>query len=386
MLQDQFAALDQLLLAYRPLWQLDPFHLLDYPSHWDKALVQWLEQQSPAALATYTPGLYPAAPAALPSVSRWQSVTQVPERLHCTETADRFFSQHIPGRKWQQIQYFSGAMPAPSGPVLEWCAGKGHLGRLLAHTSGWPVTSVEWQAPLCAEGNALAAQKGINQQFVCADVLTPAAVDLLAQQQTSVALHACGDLHLNLIRHWPGAGVLACAPCCYHLSSSVQPLSDVASRSALKLRARDLHLPLQEFVTGNAASRRLRDRQLQWRLAFDAWQRRARGIDQYLPLPTVRQSQLNAPVEQFFRWAAAEKNLALEKPFDPQPWLAIGLERADKVRRMEWVMHWFRRPLELWLALDRAMYLEQKGATVEVVTFCPYHLTPRNLLIIAKGL
>ncbi|WP_162141141.1 methyltransferase [Simiduia agarivorans] len=386
MLLDQFAALDQLLVDHRHLWQIDPFHLTDYPVTWETGLVQWLEQQSLDQLAGFTPGLFDAAPAPLPSSDRWQSLTRVPERRLSSRIDDRFFSQHIPGRKWQQIQYFAGATPLPEGAVLEWCAGKGHLGRLLAHTSGQPVTSLEWQDALCQAGNALARQKQLDQRFVCTDVLSTGIEAHFTHHHTAVALHACGDLHLNLIRHWPASGVLACAPCCYHLSATPEPLSDAGKRSALGLRARDLHLPLQEFVTGGAGSRRLRDRQLLWRMAFDAWQRAHRGVDEYLPLPTLKTSQLNDSVLAFFQWAAEEKGLALAPDFDPAPWLAKGQARADRVRRMEWVSHWFRRPLELWLVLDRALLLEQKGAAVEVVAFCPYHLTPRNLLIIAKGL
>lgn len=386
MLLDQFAALDRFLVDYRHLWQIDPFHLVDYPAGWAPELVQWLEQQPLDTLANVAPGQFEGAPGALPSPVRWRAVTRVPERWLPTRIDDRFFSQHIPGRKWQQIQYFAGATPMPEGAVLEWCAGKGHLGRLIAHTSGQPVTSLEWQSALCKAGNALALQKQSEQRFVCADVLSTGIETHFAHHHTAVALHACGDLHLNLIRHWPARGVLACAPCCYHLSSTPEPQSEAGKRSALGLRARDLHLPLQEFVTGGAGSRRLRDRQLLWRMAFDTWQRAHRGVDEYLPLPTIKTSQLNDSVLAFFQWAAVEKGLVLAPEFEPAPWMAKARARVERVRRMEWVSHWFRRPLELWLVLDRALLLEQKGAAVEVVAFCPYHLTPRNLLIIAKGL
>ena len=48
---------------------------------------------------------------------------------------------------------------------------------------------------------------------------------------------------------------------------------------------------------------------------------------------------------------------------------------------MELVRHLFRRPLEIWLLLDRALFLEEQGYRVEVGTFCPKPTTPRNLLI-----
>ena len=44
----------------------------------------------------------------------------------------------------------------------------------------------------------------------------------------------------------------------------------------------------------------------------------------------------------------------------------------------------FRRPLELWLLLDRCLYLVEQGYSVRLGEFCPTSLSPRNLLILAE--
>jgi hypothetical protein len=44
----------------------------------------------------------------------------------------------------------------------------------------------------------------------------------------------------------------------------------------------------------------------------------------------------------------------------------------------------FRRAIEVWLVLDRALYLQQQGYHVSVTTFCEKQLTPRNILILAN--
>ena len=48
------------------------------------------------------------------------------------------------------------------------------------------------------------------------------------------------------------------------------------------------------------------------------------------------------------------------------------------------VRHAFRRPLEVWLALDLAVRLENDGYSVSLGRFCERRLTPRNLLISAR--
>jgi len=79
------------------------------------------------------------------------------------------FSAHIKGRKWEQITAFVQHLPDAGLPVLEWCAGKGHLGRLIARARGVDVLSLEWQAILCEEGQAFADKWQLSQHFICAD-------------------------------------------------------------------------------------------------------------------------------------------------------------------------------------------------------------------------
>ncbi|MGO1269422.1 MAG: SAM-dependent methyltransferase, partial [Pseudomonas bubulae] len=63
---------------------------------------------------------------------------------------------------------------------------------------------------------------------------------------------------------------------------------------------------------------------------------------------------------------------------------AAGRERLAQVRNLELVRGLFRRPLELWLVLDRALYLEENGYAVQVGEFCDSQLTPRNLMVLAQ--
>ena len=68
-------------------------------------------------------------------------------------------------------------------------------------------------------------------------------------------------------------------------------------------------------------------------------------------------------------------------------WAALeqaGWARLARVRNLEQVRNLFRRPLELWLVLDRALYLGEQGFEVRLGSFCPYPLTPRNLMLLAE--
>ena len=385
-----FAALDRLLTRHEGLWRTRPFHhralcweaaepdlcaaLLDL----DDSALERLETDD-AALARWLRPWIGDDGADLIALARLPALPtrplKPPPRL----------DTGIPGRKWAQIQAFAAILPGDGREVLEWCAGKGHLGRLLAAADGRRVTSLEWQPALCRAGEREAAEAKVPVRFAEADALAPDSGRWLPAEGQAIALHACGDLHVALMRHWVAGNCqrLTLSPCCYHLigADHYQPLSAPATRSSLHLEKLDLQLPLRETVTAGQTVRRKRRIERLWRLAFDEWQRAIRGEDSYLPLPTFPKQLLSTTFGDFCRWAAAAKGLPVPAIVDEPRWLRRGEHRLHLTRRMELPGQPFRRPLELWLALDRVLFLEAHGARVRLGTFCSKPLTPRNILI-----
>lgn len=389
---DRFQQLAALLVAHQPLWRLQPFTVEGNP--WAAAYPE---------LAAYVEGLSEAecealdadpeqlqaelGPLVSPSLSAqaWRSLCEVaalsapplqpPERL----------SRDIPGRKWQQITAFAAAAHPFAGPVVDWCGGKGHLGRVLAWRGHSPVTTLEWQAALCQAGEQLADKFALPQQFVCADALAAEQVQLLQGAQLAVALHACGDLHRRLLQTAVAARLpaLLVAPCCYQLfkGEHYPPLSRHWP-AALQLSAAEVRLAVQEQVTGGARVARLRRQQRLYRLAFDLWQRRAFGSAAYLPLPSAPDSLINADFADFAQWAAAAKGFEFTADARLCRQLLAEAEGALlTVARLELVRHLFRRPLELLLLLDLALFLQNGGYQVRLQRFCARQITPRNLLL-----
>jgi hypothetical protein len=114
-------------------------------------------------------------------------------------------------------------------------------------------------------------------------------------------------------------------------------------------------------------------------------QRELRGIDEYLPTPSLPSAWLNKDLADYCADLAALKGLPA--PVPSYDWAALqsqGWQRLAQVRNLELLRALFRRPLELWLALDRALYLQEQGFTVLLGSFCPQQLTPRNLLLLAE--
>lgn len=389
----RFAALDAFLIEHQALWKPRPFTHLQLP--WEASypeLALWLRGRSleDAENSHNQPGWLDAPEpfASLAAMSlELSAVGELPARA--LEAAGHRLNVDVPGRKWQQIEAFAGCLQFARAPThwLDWCSGKGHLGRRLLQT-GQQLTCLEYDPALVASGEALSQRHQMHALHVEQDVLAPGAASLLNADHTPVALHACGDLHVRLIQLASAAGCkqLAIAPCCYNRISlnTYRPLSCAAERSDLHLSLDDLALPMSETVTAGARVRRQRDTSMARRLGFDLLQRQLRGVDEYLPTPSLPSAWLDKPFSDYCRDLAALKDLSTVGTPDWTELEAAGWQRLAEVRNLELLRGLFRRPLELWLVLDRALFLIEQGYVVRLGTFCESPLTPRNFLLLAE--
>ena len=385
----RFRALDAFLIEHQGLWRPRPFTQRQLP--WENEypeLAQWLRQRSLAnAEANHNQPHGLLAPAPFPQLASQALQLSTVDKLPTQplQPAAHRLNVDVPGRKWQQIEAFGAALQFAQTPRhwLDWCAGKGHLGRRLLHT-GQQLTCLEYDPALIASGQALSEHHGLPVTHRLQDVMADVAI---SAEHTPVALHACGDLHVRLLQVASAAGCkqLALAPCCYNRiqGNTYQPLSDAGRASTLLLSVDDLGLPLSETVTAGKRVRLQRDTSMARRLGFDQLQRLLRGCDEYLPTPSLPTHWLDKPFADYCRELARLKGLSTSE----QDWAALeahGWQRLAEVRNLELVRGLFRRPLELWLVLDRALFLSERGYRVEVGSFCDPTLTPRNLMVLAE--
>lgn len=291
----------------------------------------------------------------------------------------------VPGRKSAQIEAFARALNFDAAPVLEWCAGKGHLGRLLARRAALRVTSLEIDGGLCADGERLARRLGLPQRFRQADALAKGALDDFPGHH-AVALHACGDLHRALVR---GAGAAALdaidvAPCCYQRTADdcYQLLGGAMPDNALALTRDDLRLAVTGAATAAAAEVAAVETETAWKLAFQRAQQMVTG-QAYRPTPSLSRGALRAGFQSYLRGLAAHAGIDLGG-IDWSELEAFGWRRQREVARLTLLRYGFRRAIEAFVVCDLAASLARQGYVVSVGRFCSGTLTPRNLLISAR--
>ncbi|MGG5290565.1 methyltransferase [Pseudomonas shirazensis] len=386
----RFHALDQFLVEHQALWKPRPFTALqiDWEQHYPE-LASWLRQRSlEDAEASLDPHLAPAPyPQLATQAQQLTALDELPDAG--LPPAGHRLDVNVPGRKWQQIEAFSRRLGfrQQTHHWLDWCAGKGHLGRRLLQP-GQQLTCLEYNPELVAAGQALSDHHKLPAQHLHQDVMAADSARCLDQSKSVVALHACGDLHVRLLQLAASQGCqhIALAPCCYNRiqADTYQALSSPARASTLQLDLDDLGLPLSETVTAGARVRRQRDTSMARRLGFDLLQREQRQSDSYLPTPSLPVSWLDKTFSEYCQDLAALKQVRLTGNPDWEALEAAGWQRLAQVRNLERVRNLFRRPLELWLVLDRALYMQEQGYNVRLGLFCDYALTPRNLLLLAE--
>lgn len=385
MLQERRQRLEALLLACRDLWHPQPFREPELPwfEHFpalaaelrslDDDAVRRLNDDCDAAAALLARHVEPAGE--VPGLTTFAQHPGVP-----VLDFGPHWAWEIPGRKRAQIEAFAAAARPSGAPVIDWCCGKGHLGRLLALEWQVPVTGLEFDAALCDAGRGLAARAGVAHEFVEADALATPTWPQAGQH--AVALHACGDLHRRLITHGAEQGVsrFDVAPCCYYrgIGEHYTPLS---AGAVLPLTRDDVRLAVTETVTAAPRECRRRDREMAWKLGFDAWRRATAGGD-YRNFKPVPEAWMRGSFAEFIGRMAEREGLRSTEnfaEFERQGW-----QRQHEVMRWSIVRHAFRRALESWLVLDLAGFLEARGYQVDVSVFCERRLTPRNLLLSAQ--
>lgn len=403
-----FIQIADVLRRYESIWRAQPFK--DIEPVWSKAypnLFTDLLSLSDQALATLEKEdqLHAYMQAYLPELDAINTWT-----ISTLQTApppmEKFADVGINGRKITQICGFSAVITehlkqakqhadSPTEPhknhIIDWCSGKGHLAKQLHYLTGRPVSCLEYNAELCHKGQQAVEKLKYPISFIQHNVLENLpAIDSLKSTTLYTALHACGDLHLSLIKTAMAQRVqsLAWSPCCYHLTQRkvFEPQSQLGQQYDFQLRPQDLRLAVSQLVTGGNRAKKLRRQELLWRTAFDLWHRSLTGIDTYRPTPSVQKRWLSGSFETFCQFMAAQIGVIIPESLtiDIDLLLEQARQKLRRIERVEKAKLAFRSAMELYLILDQVLYLQEHNYRCDLRIFCPAHVTPRNIAILAS--
>ena len=118
-------------------------------------------------------------------------------------------------------------------------------------------------------------------------------------------------------------------------------------------------------------------------MAYRAWVHEAAGRE-----TTLRRNQARAwrGAPTFGEWCeqlSRSEGLPAPSSAAAAAWEELGWSLLTRAAAFERVRDPFRRALETWLLLDRALSLVEAGLHVEIGEFCAVETSPRNVAILA---
>jgi SAM-dependent methyltransferase len=286
-------------------------------------------------------------------------------------------------RKRAQIDAFARVivpLAERAARVVDVGSGHGHLTRDIAARIARPVVGLERDPSLAERARSLPMEPELS--FAVTDVLREGLS--LRSDDCVIGLHTCGELGDAIVEAAAREGAsVAFVGCCLQkrrsesrrslcseleLSTRVLGLSNLTARDAgveasrhENLAARERRLALHRLLGERVGP-------LRFGAEIDGLNRR------------VAHGSLRLLVERAF----ARRGLALPS--------RIELERAAKdaraqharARRLSLPRAMLARPLEVFVLLDRASFLERHGLTVEIGVLFPNEVSARNLALLAR--
>ena len=392
-LVERLRGLDGWLTQRAPLWTPRPF-VTWRPAWWDDEpeLAAWVQAVDEGTLGALEASSWADAdlPARLASLAA--EADALTSLAPLAAAASPPAARGLKSRKGEQIGGFLSAtehaLRGGDAVVVEWCAGRGHLGRTLSERLDRRALLLERDPDLCAPARGVVERPGVRH--VCVDVLADAVHAALPAQAAFVGLHACGRLTDRMLdvalAH--GAAAIAAAPCCAHRlfgAPHYAPRSALGRVSALTLDPSALRLSVMDDVVVSPRQRARRQREHWLRVAVDLLAREATGDDVHFSFPSLGAAEVDLPLGDFVRGVQRRHGLPLPASWDPDRVGQAATAQLRVIRAGAVVRALARRPLELWLALDRAQSLVEAGLDVHVGTFCARAATPRNVLIVARA-
>ncbi|HSO32387.1 MAG TPA: methyltransferase [Labilithrix sp.] len=290
-------------------------------------------------------------------------------------------------RKRAQIEAFARVVAPLAGAakrVIDVGSGHGHLTRDIAERIAVPVVGLERDATLANRAQELSSPSSSPPSFAVTDVLRDGLA--LDASDCVIGLHACGELGDAMVESVARAGAsLALVGCCLQKrrSPSRRPLCD----------GFDLDLPKSLLGLSNLTAR---DDGVEATRSENLAARERRLALHRLLAAEVGELRLGAEIEGLNRRAAhRDLDVLVARAFavrglpspsatvirEAESWAASHHARA---RRLALPRALLARPLEVFVLLDRARYLEARGFEVDLLTLFPPAVSARNLALVAS--
>ena len=375
-----------LLIENRSLWSFHPFRKDVYSWEDDHPEVSsflrtWTNEEVEAF--ELCPQNHPNAPSfILDLFARCKEYTRLPMLFDPSFSCSKKWLLNIKERKQKQLVPFISCIKGDAKSYVDWCCGKGHLGRLLNHFYSSSIIGLENNIHVVHKGRELASEKQI---FICCDVLHDSIPSL---QGGMIALHSCGSLLTKAMEQVSAQSLQECllVSCCYHKISEdlYTPMSTVAKRQNVRFTKNELRLPSTIEHHASQKSKRRRRTDMRYRIAIDSILQEIGFQSSYRSFPPVPDGWKDLSFQEYVARVWEREGFPSMSGVKLYEMEQQGRDRLRVIRALSSFRSMFARVLEVWINTDRALWLQERGYSVKLGICMPSSASPRNIAIQAQ--
>lgn len=271
--------------------------------------------------------------------------------------------------------------------VIDVGSGHGHLTREIADRIDAPVVGLERNQRLVGMAESLRGARGPS--FAVTDVLA----DGVAAEPGDclVALHACGELGDLVVKTAAARGAsVALVGCCLQKQRAAvrSPLAS-AGRSIPELELPKSVLGLSNLTARDEGVEASRAENLAGRQRRLALHRLLSELEPGLrfgsEMEGLNRRAAHAELGTLVRQAFGVRGLACPSTEAVERAAAWAATHHPRARRLALPRTMLGRALEVFVVLDRARYLEERGFRVDLGALFPSEVSPRNLYLSATS-
>ncbi len=160
-------------------------------------------------------------------------------------------------------------------------------------------------------------------------------------------------------------------------------MSKLARSQELSLSRQHLRFSTSFETVASELDRKLRRKEMAYRLGLDLLLQEIHKERKYRSFPSVPKKWIMGDFEGFVHLMAEHHSLQLPFSWNPGVYEEAGREKAFIARALSMVRAPFRRAIEVWLNMDRALWVLEQNRRVRLGIFCSTEISPRNVLILS---
>ena len=403
--QKRFQEISDFLKPYQRIWENEimlmyPDPLGAFPLDWVEDIAQYKNQDDVIRLSRKEVSSYITNPSLIAFYKRIEELCELPspEALPPFPEQKNSFLFMIP-KKQHEIKNLAPFVNSfyknhEIKNIVDIGGGIGHLAQTLTSHYGLKTTTLDMDPVLQETGRARFKNKEVDYVNVKVDASSEEFKSVLSETSLTLGLHTCGPLAVHQIRASSAQKIkgLINFGCCY------EKLLPFPEEQNISKAAHELKSPLVfnrfALTLATRAHRKMNDKDYELKLKVKYYRYAIHFLlhDEYAvkTLSPLGNSSANLYNESFVTYVTQQferikielkhSKEELDQYFESQHvqdliWKMLS---ADLIRNA------FGRLMELYIVLDRVLFLQEAGYKVQLLEFFDESLSPRNLGIVAN--